>query len=117
MKKGCGVDFHDLGGTGTPVSEVGLGTWRYRGGVAPLRHGLDGGANLIDTAEIYGTEEVVGQAIKDRRETIFLATKVSGDHLRRTEVLKAADGSVRRLESDRIDRYPGHWPNWRVPHA
>src|SRR6266542_3831898 len=109
------MELHDLGGTGTMVPEVGLGTWRYRGGVPPLQRGLELGATLIDTAEIYGTEEVVGQAIKDRHGEVFLATKVSGDHLRHGEVLKAADGSLQRLGLPTIDLYQVHWPNPRVP--
>src|ERR1051326_7566555 len=111
------MQLHDLGGTGTLVPEIGLGTWRYRGGVAPLRRGLELGATLIDTAEIYGTEDVVGQAIKDWPDEVFLATKVSGDHLRWAGVLKAADASLRRLGIRTIDLYQVHWPDQRVPIA
>jgi diketogulonate reductase-like aldo/keto reductase len=111
------MELRELGGTGTMVPEVGLGTWRYRGGVPPLRRGLELGANLIDTAEIYGTEDVVGQAIKDWPGEVFLATKVSGDHLRSEEVLKAVDASLRRLGLPKIDLYQVHWPNQRVPIA
>lgn len=105
----------ELGATGVQLPEIGLGTWQYRGGTEPLRKGISLGAFLIDTAEMYGTEGVVGEAIRDRRDQVFLATKVSGDHLRYDEVLKAAEGSLRRLGTDYIDLYQIHWPDPSVP--
>jgi diketogulonate reductase-like aldo/keto reductase len=89
--------------------------WKYSGGVEPLRRGVELGASLIDTAEIYGTEDVVGQALKGMRERVFLATKVSPDHLRYDDVLRAAEVSLRRLDTHCIDLYQIHWPNWSVP--
>src|SRR6266571_7308884 len=109
------MELQQLGNTGVMVPEIGLGTWKYRGGVEPLRRGIELGATLIDTAEIYRTEDVVGQAIQSQRESIFLATKVSGDHLRPDAVLRAAEGSLRLLGTDVIDLYQIHWPNARVP--
>src|SRR5713101_7977843 len=109
------MELQQLGNTGVMVSEIGLGTWKYRGGVEPLRRGIELGATLIDTAEIYRTEDVVGQAIQGQRENIFIATKVSGDHLRADAVLRAAEGSLRLLGTDVIDLYQLHWPNARVP--
>ncbi len=73
------------------VPEIGIGVWRYSGGVEPLRRGIELGAFLIDTAEVYGTEDAVGQAIKGFRDRVFIATKVSGNHLRHDDVLRAAD--------------------------
>lgn len=108
------MEHKPLGNTDVMVPEIGLGVWKYRGGVEPLRHGVALGACLIDTAEIYGTEEVVGQAIQGQREQVFLATKVSGAHLRHDEVLRAADASLRRLRTDVIDLYQIHWPNRSV---
>lgn len=109
------MNLKELGTTGVQVPEIGLGTWRYRGGVEPLRKGISLGAFLIDTAEMYGTEGAVGEAIKDRRDQVFLATKVSGDHLRYDEVLRAAEGSLRRLGTSYIDLYQIHWPDPRAP--
>jgi diketogulonate reductase-like aldo/keto reductase len=103
-----------LGRTGVTVPEIGVGTWKYRGGIKPLQRALELGATFIDTAEIYGTEDVVGRAIKGRRDEVFVATKVSGNHLRHDEVLQAAEGSLRRLGIDRIDLYQVHWPNPRI---
>ena len=109
------MELKQLGNTGVMVPEIGLGTWKYRGGVEPLRRGIELGASLIDTAEIYRTENVVGQAIQGIRERIFVATKVSGDHLRSDAVLRAADASLRLLGTEVIDLYQIHWPNARVP--
>lgn len=99
------------------VPEVGLGTWRYRGGVAPLRRGMELDAWFIDTAEVYGTEDVVGEAIRGQRDRVFLATKVSGYHLRYEQVLRAAEGSLKRLGVETIDLYQVHWPDRSVPIA
>ena len=109
------MELQQLGNTGVMVPEIGLGTWKYRGGVEPLRRGIALGAYLIDTAEIYRTEDVVGQAIQGMREGVFLATKVSGAHLRYDEVLHAAEGSLRQLGTEVIDLYQLHWSNTRVP--
>ncbi len=109
------MELQQLGNTGVMVSEIGLGTWKYRGGVEPLRRGIELGATLIDTAEIYRTEDVVGQAIRGQRERLFIATKVSGAHLRYDEVLRAAEGSLRLLGTEVIDLYQIHWPDARVP--
>ena len=108
------IELKQLGNTGVMVPEIGLGTWKYRGGVEPLRRGLALGAYLIDTAEIYRTENVVGQAIQGMRDRVFIATKVSGEHLRHDQVLRAVDASLRLLGTEVIDLYQIHWPNSRV---
>lgn len=109
------MELKPLGNTGVMVPEIGLGVWKYSGGVEPLRRGVELGAFLIDTAEIYGTEDVVGQAIKGIRDRVFLATKVSADHLRYDDVLRAAEASLQRLDTNCIDLYQIHWPSWSVP--
>ena len=58
------MNYKELGRTGVRLPEIGFGTWRYLGGVAPLRRAIARGASLIDTAEAYGTEEIVGEAIQ-----------------------------------------------------
>ena len=109
------METRELGVTGIRIPEIGLGTWEYRGGVAPLRRGIELGITFIDTAEGYRTENVVGEAIRGKRDQVFLATKVSGDSLRYREVLRAADASLKRLETDVIDLYQVHWPDPSVP--
>lgn len=111
------MELKSLGNTGVRVPEIGLGAWNYRGGVEPLRRGVELGAFLIDTAEMYRTEDVVGQAIKGLRDRVFIATKVSGGHLRHDNVLRAAEASLHLLDTDYIDLYQIHWPNSAVPIA
>jgi diketogulonate reductase-like aldo/keto reductase len=98
----------------------GLSLLRQRGSmsekIAALKKGLELGINLIDTAEIYQTEDIVAEAIEGhRRDDLFIATKVSGNNLRYNDVLKAAENSLKRLECSYIDLYQIHWPNSRVP--
>lgn len=109
------MELKELGNTGVMIPEIGLGTWRYRGGVGPLQKGIDLGATLIDTAEGYGTEEIVGKAVKGMRDRVFIATKVSGRHLGYDDVMRAAEGSLSELGTDYIDLYQIHWPNSSYP--
>lgn len=109
------MELKRLGNTDVMVPEIGIGVWRYTGGVEPLRVGIAYGATLIDTAEVYSTEDVVGQAINGVRDRVFVATKVSGHHLRYDDVLRSAESSLKRLKTDRIDLYQIHWPNSAVP--
>lgn len=109
------VNLKQLGDTGVLVPELAMGTWQYRGGVQPLRAGIELGACFIDTAESYGTERVVGEAIRGMRDRIFLASKVSPRHFRHNDVIKAAECSLKQLGSDYLDLYQLHWPNYTVP--
>jgi len=109
------LSYKPLAKTGVSIPEVGMGTWDYRAGAGPLRDGLDAGAFFIDTAESYGTETVVAQAVAGIRNRVFIATKVSPEHFRFDSVLKAADGSLKRLGTDWIDLYQLHWPSDKVP--
>ena len=109
------MEYRELGATGVMIPEVGLGTWKYRGGPEPLRRGIELGATLIDTAEMYRTEDAVGQAIRGIRDQVFVATKVLGSNLRYDDVLRAAEKSLRLLEDPVIDLYQIHWPSHSVP--
>src|SRR5437879_5028797 len=93
----------ELGWTGVKVPEIGLGTYLYKGTSDLLRRGLDFGANLIDTAELYDNEEVVGRAIAGIRDEVFVATKTH--HWRYHEVLKCAEASLKKLRIETIDLY------------
>ena len=80
--------------------------------LATLRLGLELGATLIDTAEMYGdgrSEELVGEAIAGRRDAAFLVTKVVPHNASRKGVPAACERSLRRLKTDRIDLYLLHW--------
>jgi diketogulonate reductase-like aldo/keto reductase len=110
------MERRELGkGTGVKLPVLGLGTWQYRAGVEPLRAGIALGAAFLDTAESYGSEEIVGKAIDGVRENIFLATKVSPRHFRYSDVIVAANDSLRRLKTEYIDLYQLHWPNYTIP--
>src|SRR5690348_11498733 len=109
------MELKQLGSTTVRIPAIGFGTWRYKGGIEPLRAALDCGASFLDTAETYGTEELVGEAIRGRRPEVFLATKVAPRNFRRTDLFRAAENSLRRLRTDYIDLYQLHWPNVTVP--
>ena len=73
-----------------------------------VHHALDIGVNFIDTSNIYGTslsEQYIGKGIKGIRDEVFIATKVSASNLRYDQVMRAAEASVRRLDTDYIYLY------------
>jgi len=109
------MNTKELGATGVKIPELGFGTWAYHGGVEPLRRALDLGAWFLDTAERYQNEHIVGEAIRGRRDRVFLATKVSVENFRHDDVLKAADRSLQALRTDWIDLYQLHWPSESIP--
>src|ERR1043166_7668165 len=96
------MNHKELGRTGVEIPEIGLGMWQYHGGVDVLRMGLESGALFIDTAELYENEEVAGQAIKDFKKRVFVATKTH--HWKYNDVLRCAEASLRRLGLDTIDQ-------------
>jgi len=113
------------------VSEIGLGTaqiasriWSWGRGynkktiLAAYDRAFELGLNFIDTAESYAngvSEEIVSEIIDGRRDDVFLATKVSPGHLHYDDLLKACEGSLRRLGTDVIDLYQIHAPSSFVP--
>jgi len=109
------MNYKYLSDTDLKIPEIGLGTWNYSGGTAPLRKGIDMGANLIDTAEGYYTEDVVGKAVRGGRDEVVIATKVSGRNLAHDNVLRSAEKSLEKLQTDFIDLYQIHWPNYVHP--
>jgi diketogulonate reductase-like aldo/keto reductase len=101
------------------LPRLGMGTWhmgedpaRRSVEVAALRLGLELGIELIDTAEMYGeggAEEVVGEAIRGRRDGVFLVSKFYPHHASRRKLLAACQGSLARLATDTLDLYLYHW--------
>ncbi|MFL5036528.1 MAG: aldo/keto reductase [Microvirga sp.] len=105
---------------GEEVVALGQGTWRMgedRGRrpreITALRLGIELGMTLIDTAEMYGegrTEELVGEALAELRQGVFLVSKVYPHNASRKGVVEACERSLRRLRTDRLDLYLLHWP-------
>jgi aryl-alcohol dehydrogenase-like predicted oxidoreductase len=125
--------FRTLGGTGMRVSAYCLGAMMFgtRGNpdhedcIRIIHTALDGGINFIDTADVYSrgeSEEIVGQALKGRREDVVLATKAHGtmgDDINmkgnsRRWIVREVENSLRRLQTDYIDLYQIHRPD---PHT
>ncbi len=112
---------------GLKLPEIGFGTWsiggdsfanrsKDRAGLVALRSALDLGYTHFDTAEMYAsghTEELLGRAVRESgkpRESLFIASKVSPQHLSYSNVLKSCEASLRRLDMDYLDLYLIHWP-------
>jgi diketogulonate reductase-like aldo/keto reductase len=105
----------ELGQTGVFLPEVGIGTWNYQAGPGPLRRGLEAGALFIDTAESYGTEHLIGEALRGLRERVFVATKVSPQNFSRSRLRVSVDASLQRLGIDMVDLLQLHEPNPAIP--
>ncbi len=127
------MEYTFLGDTGLKVSVIAFGCWvtggHFWGGVnddestKAIKYAFDSGINFFDTANVYGfghSEEVLGKALKDKRENCIIATKtglkwnergnISHD-LSRKQILKSLEDSLKRLQTDYIDLYQLHWPD------
>ncbi|WP_407359934.1 aldo/keto reductase [Microbacterium sp. LBN7] len=136
-----------LGGSSIEASAVGLGTWAIGGwmwggtdeseSIAAIRSSIDEGVSLIDTAPAYGqgrAEEIVGAAIRGRRDDVVLATKCGlvqhtekgtpffdydGEpvhrYLGRESIIREVEQSLQRLGTDHIDLYITHWQDPTTP--
>jgi diketogulonate reductase-like aldo/keto reductase len=104
---------------GMRLPAIGQGTWymgenaaNRRQEVAALSAGIAQGLTLIDTAEMYaegGAEEVVGEAIRDQRDEVFLVSKVYPWNAGGQKIVTACEASLRRLGTETIDLYLLHW--------
>jgi diketogulonate reductase-like aldo/keto reductase len=98
---------------GNSIPTLGLGVWQVPNGpecVNAVRWALDAGYRHIDTAQAYGNEESVGQALRDsgvRREDVFITTKF---YPARRDPVAEVEQSLRRLGTDYVDLYIIHWP-------
>ena len=105
-----------------------FGTWAIGGGmwgptddeqaIAAMRRAFDLGVTAYDTADAYGwghAEELVGEALRGRRDEVFIATKLGitrkGINLSPDYFVKACDASLKRLGTDHVDLYQIHWPD------
>ena len=136
-----------IGHSAIRASAIGLGTWAIGGwmwggteeseSIAAIRESIDAGVTLIDTAPAYGqglAEELVGKAIKGRRDAVVIATKCGlvwhtdkGRHffdydgrpvhryLGRDSIVYEVEQSLRRLGTDHIDHYITHWQDPTTP--
>jgi aryl-alcohol dehydrogenase-like predicted oxidoreductase len=124
------MEYRAFGRTGVKVASYSLGTANFgpwgnedeEECVRIVHEAIDAGLNLIDTADVYGggrSEEIVGKALMGRRDQVILATKFhnpmgSGINDRgnsRLWVMRAVEGSLRRLRTDYIDLYQAHRPD------
>jgi methylglyoxal reductase len=147
-----------LGSSGIDISAVGFGAWVTGGwmwggaddrqSIAAIHAALDNGINLVDTAPVYGyghSEQVVGEAIRDRRDKVVLATKCGliwdreegtkffhadsqgatlravdktiYKNLRPASIREEVERSLRNLKTDRIDLLQTHWQDPSTPLA
>ena len=128
------MDYRNLGGAGVKVSPLCLGTMMFgrRGNsdhadcIRIIHRALDAGINFVDTANVYSSgesEEIVGEALKGRRDEVVLATKVHGvmgpgpndRGNSRDHILREVENSLRRLQTDYIDLYQIHRPDLDTP--
>jgi diketogulonate reductase-like aldo/keto reductase len=105
--------------SGEAIPVLGQGTWttgedpsRRQDEIAALQLGIELGMTLVDTAELYGAgaaEELVAEAIEDRRDDVFLISKVVPANASRRGTIEACERSLKRLRTDRLDAYLLHW--------
>ncbi|HET6594819.1 MAG TPA: aldo/keto reductase [Anaerolineales bacterium] len=112
---------------GRSIPKIGFGMWRIGGDSFPdpkldaasmtaLRSALEIGYTHFDTAEAYASghsEELLGRAVREtktERESLFITTKISPEHLAYEQVFRSCERSLRRLQMDYLDLYLIHWP-------
>jgi aryl-alcohol dehydrogenase-like predicted oxidoreductase len=124
------MDYVRLGGTGLRVSPLCLGCMMFGWwgnsdhdeSIRIIHETIDAGINFLDTANVYSageSEEIVGKALKDRRDGVVLATKFHGPMgegpndrgNNRKHIFRAVEDSLRRLQTDYIDLYQVHRPD------
>ncbi|AQU86874.1 oxidoreductase [Komagataeibacter nataicola] len=104
---------------GTTVPALGMGTWnmgdsdsRRADEIKSIHAGLEAGIRVVDTAEMYGSgrsEKLVGEAIRGRRDDVFLVSKVLPSNASRKGVRRACEASLKRLGTEYLDLYLLHW--------
>ena len=124
------MDYRPLGRSGVQVSKLCLGTMMFGAwgntdhddSIRIIQRALDAGINFVDTADVYSageSEEIVGKALKGRRDDVVLATKVHGPMgedpnrrgISRRWIVTEVENSLRRLGTDWIDLYQVHRPD------
>jgi len=121
------MEYRRMGRSDISLSEISIGCWvmggDYWGGaddkesIEAIIEAVENGINFVDTAEVYGrgrSEEVVGKALKGRRDKVIISSKVWKSNMRYKDVFKACEGSLKRMGTDYIDVYFIHYPNDEV---
>ena len=125
------MQYNNLLGTNIKIAALSLGTMMFGGqtseadSLAIMDYAYDNGINFWDTANVYNqgeSEKIVGKALKGRRDRVILATKVCGQMgdnpfdkgLSRRNILSAVDTSLKRLDTDYIDLYYMHAPDYET---
>jgi diketogulonate reductase-like aldo/keto reductase len=107
------VEERNFGPTGRNVAVIGQGTWQLRSATQAqeaLRRGLELGMTHIDTAELYrGSEEAIQPVIQDRRDDVFLVSKVMPSNAGYETTLRSCKRSLERLGITQLDVYLLHW--------
>ena len=123
--------YNNLPGTGLKISRISLGTMMFGAqtsetdSLSIMNYAYENGVNFWDTADMYNqgeSERIVGKALKGRRDEIVLATKVCGQMgtklndkgLSRRNILAAVEASLKRLDTDYIDLYYMHKPDYET---
>lgn len=90
---------------------IGLGTWQLTGKqcITTVSNALEIGYTHIDTAEMYGNEKEVGQALSGQRDKVFITSKVWMNHY--TDIRTACKNTCDRLQTNHLDLYLLHWPD------
>lgn len=122
------VKYSPLKQSGLQISQITFGCWELGGGqwekesdetnIKAIQTAFELGITSFDTAEGYGqghSEEIVGTALEGKRKDVVIATKVSANHLRKDDIRKSVEQSLKRLRTDYIDIYYVHWPSLEIP--
>lgn len=125
------MEYRQLGRTGWNASEIGFGAWAIGGdawgqtddttALAALHRAIDLGVNFIDTADVYGnghSEQLIAQVRKERREPLFVATKlgrklnphVAAGYANRQNIVNFVETSLRNLQMEALDLVQLHCP-------
>lgn len=124
------MEYRKLGRSDLDVSTICMGCWALAGGklwgdqdeqdaIAALKTAVDAGVNFFDTAEGYGggaSEAILGRAFQGMRDKVIIATKVSPNNMHPADLRAACERSLSYLQTDYIDVYYLHWPNWDIPY-
>lgn len=122
------MEYRQLGNSDIKVSVMAMGCWAIvdenlwgpqdeKDAIAAIHTCLDEGINFFDTAEGYGagaSEQLLARALGDRRSEVIIASKVSASNLKADDLREACERSLKNLNTDVIDLYQVHWPNWDV---